>query len=205
MQKETMQKAAVTAAHLKAIALLAAQQDIRYYLNGVLVEATPFETRLVATDGHKLGVVRFATENEITSDLSFIVPTSAIDSLKVGKREMSAPLSIEIDGADYAIIAGGVRISFKPVDGKFPRWQRFVPKTLSGKAAQYDPTLLMDFVKCGRILLGSSTFRNPRIEQNGKDASRVTFDGYDNFIGVLMPFMFAQKAKPADVSWFQGA
>lgn len=204
-----MQKVAVTAAHLKAIALLAAQQDVRFYLNGVLVEATPFETRLVATDGHKLGVVRFATENEITSDLSFIVPTSAIDSLKVGKREMSAPLSIEIDGADYAIVASGVRISFKPVDGKFPHWQRVVPKTLSGKAAQYDLTLLMDFVKCGRILLGSSTFRNPRIEQNGeRDAARLTFDNFDDFIGVLMPFVFKtgpKASKPADVSWFQGA
>lgn len=200
-----MQKVIVTAAHLKALVLLAAQQDVRYYLNGVLVEATPFETRLVATDGHKLGLARFAAENEITSDISFILPTSTIDSLKVAKRDMSALLSIEINGADCAIVAVNTRISFKPVDGKFPDYRRVIPRTLSGEAGNYMPSLLMAFQKCGQILLGATNPVAPRIEQNGeKDAARLTFDGYDNFIGVCMPFAFKtgpKAPKPADVSW----
>jgi len=39
---------------LKAAAYFSARDDIRYYLNGILIESTPMQTRIVATDGHAL-------------------------------------------------------------------------------------------------------------------------------------------------------
>jgi len=200
-----MQKVRFIAAHLKAIALLAAGQDVRYYLNGVCVEATPFETRLVATDGHKLGLLRHAVENEIDKDLSFIIPASTIASMKLGKRDLTLLVECEIEAGKYALHLPNTRIDFVPVDGTFPAYRRVIPKTLSGEAGNYMPSLLMAFQKCGSILLGTTNPVAPRIEQNGgASAARLTFDGYDNFVGVCMPFAFDKSPKapkPADVSW----
>lgn len=201
-----MEKVVITAAHLKAIALLAAQQqDLRYYLNGVLIEATPFETRVVATDGHKLGVARFAVavENEVSTDMEFIIPSAAIEALKVAKRDLGMLVSIEIDGSECALRLGAsdTRITFKPVDGKFPQWWRILVRDPSGEAAMFDPNTLMPFVKCGQLLKRTANALVPRIELNGMGAARVTFDGYDDFCGVVMPYVHGPKSKPADVSW----
>lgn len=197
-----MQMIHFTAAQLKAIALLAAQQDVRYYLNGVLVEATPFETRLVATDGRKAGVVRHAVENDIDADVSLIVPTSVISLLKASKSDGNKTVSIEIDNSTYTLCAPftGLRAGFTPVAGRFPDYRRVVPANPSGEFAHFMPQLLIEFVKCGQLLTNRA-FVVPRLEHNGASSARITFDGFDNFIGVLMPYDFKKEAKPADTSW----
>jgi DNA polymerase-3 subunit beta len=193
-----------TAAELKAAALLAPTKDIRFYLNGVFVEATPTETRLVATDGAALGIVRRTCTNTIDTDVSLIVPDSAIAQLKVGKRDSRMGIEIQIDSHGFALCAPtlGLRISFKPVEGRFPDYRRVVPKDMSGVAGHYQPTYLGTFQKVGQLLLDTSKWVLPRVEQNGESAARVTFDGYDGFIGVLMPGRFAKNAQPANVGWF---
>lgn len=197
-----MQTIHFTAAQLKAIALLAAQQDVRYYLNGVLVEATQFETRIVATDGHKMGVVRHAVENDIDTDVSLIVPTSVIGLLKASKSDGNKIVNIEIDNDVHTLCAPftGLRAGFTPVEGRFPDYRRVVPAKPSGEFAHFMPQLLMEFVKCGQLLTGKAIVV-PRLEHNGKSSGRVTFDGFDNFIGVVMPYDFKKDAKPADTTW----
>jgi DNA polymerase-3 subunit beta len=64
---------------LRAVSALAARDDIRYYLNGVLIEASAHTTRLVGTNGHVMGIYdNIDQENELDGRVSFIVPDSAL-------------------------------------------------------------------------------------------------------------------------------
>ena len=64
---------------LKALVLLSAKKDIRYYLCGVNVEFSPSITRLIVTDGHKLGVYQTGAQNG--GHGSFIIPADVIAAL----------------------------------------------------------------------------------------------------------------------------
>jgi DNA polymerase-3 subunit beta len=65
---------------LKALLLLAPKSDIRYYLCGVFVEYNQTTTRLVVTDGHKLGILNHHSENNQGSG-SLIIPREIIENL----------------------------------------------------------------------------------------------------------------------------
>ncbi len=197
-----MQTIHFTLAQLKAAQILAAVQDIRYYLNGVFIEATPFETRLVATDGHKCGVIRHAAENDVSDDVSLIIPSDVINKLKAAKRDMQSAVYIEIENGKYVLHAPalGYPTEFAPIDGRYPDYRRIFPKTTSGEPGQYSVHLLMDFAKAARVLLNKSSDVTPRINYNGENA-RVSIDDYDNFAGVVMGWRAAENSKPADTSW----
>lgn len=197
-----MQTIHFTLAQLKAVQCLAAENDIRYYMNGVFVEATPFETRLVATDGTAIGVTRFAIENDLERDTELIIPSATIDSIKAGKREMQAPARVEIDdGQHYLCVEKlSLRIAFVPVDGKFPAYRRVFPKAPSGEVGQFDPQLLTAFAKAGKILRDLSHNPVPRLTYNGESA-RVSFDNYDDFAGAVMGWRAPKNSRPADTSW----
>ncbi|EML1597778.1 DNA polymerase III subunit beta [Burkholderia cenocepacia] len=197
-----MQTIHFTLAQLKATQCLAAENDIRYYFNGVFVEATPFETRLVATDGTAIGVTRCAIENDIEGDVGLIIPNATIDGIKAGKRDMQAPARVEIeDGQHYLCVEKlSLRVTFAPVDGKFPVYRRVFPQTVSGEVGQFDPELLTAFAKAGKILRDLSHNPVPRLAYNG-DSARVSFDNYDDFAGVIMGWRAPKNSRPADTSW----
>ena len=67
---------------LRASLLTSAQKDIRYYLCGVCIEATPTYTRLISTDGHRASIQGFKVENTIGKEIQFIVPAYILKLLK---------------------------------------------------------------------------------------------------------------------------
>ena len=105
-----------------------AQQDVRYYLNGMLFEIGADYLRLVATDGHRLAMETMAMENAITDTQQLILPRKGI-------LELSRLLSE--DGGDISLTFGRNHIrarvpettfTSKLVDGKFPDYNRVLPK-----------------------------------------------------------------------------
>ncbi|MCW3657887.1 hypothetical protein K6L27_06900 [Burkholderia cenocepacia] len=201
-----MQTIHFTIAQLKAAQILAAQQDVRFYLNGVFIEATPFETRLVATDGYKIGVIRYAVENDVAAGTTaeVIIPHDAIDKLKAAKRDMMSAVRLEVEDRQCALCVDsmGARIQFVAVDGRFPAYRLAFPQSTSGVPGQYRADLLMDFAKAGKVLLQKSRLDMPRLDYNDTNA-RVSFDDYDDFAGVIAKWDIpkASKSRPADTSW----
>ncbi|MGU4696756.1 DNA polymerase III subunit beta [Burkholderia cepacia] len=197
-----MQTIHFTIAQLKAAQFLAAENDLRSYFNGVYLEATPFETRLVGCDGMKIGVVRHAVENDISADTALIVPNDIIDKARVTKRDMLSAARVEIENGQYTLCVdvAGLRLPFAPVDGRFPEYRRVFPKTTSGEPGQFDPQLLVAFAKAGKTLLHKSNNPVPRLAYNG-DNARVTFDNYDEFVGVIMGWRAPKNSRPAVVDW----
>ncbi|AIS48158.1 DNA polymerase III subunit beta family protein [Burkholderia pseudomallei] len=189
----------VTGAALKAALLHAAKNDIRYYLNGICIEAHEKETRVIATDGHRAAVVRVSAENvDVTPRTRFIIPRATVESMKVSKAALKHPIAIEgpNDSGEYRATGGfGVAI-FQAVEGVFPDYRRVIPETTSGKLAQYNPAYLADMAKAAELLGHKFSY----VEHNGDGPARVTIPKYPDFVGVVMPVR-ADKVEVPDTSW----
>ena len=173
---------------LKALALLAAKKDIRYYLCGVNVEFSPSITRLIVTDGHKLGVYQTGAQN--ASHGSLIIPNDVITALpKTGSYDPELTF-IKCDGNATGWTITGLpnsgQVVFQQVDGKFPDYQRVCSFKTDGLAASYNPEYLMQFLKV-QHLLGGSKKCIPNVYQSGKSSALITLAGVPEFYGVIMP------------------
>lgn len=191
----TTQTVFTTLSALKAMSEIAPAKEIRYYLNGVYFECNKESTRLVATDGHCLGVYEASQENILDSAINFIMPLDVIKLLKVVhkqcedvtitiERKHETQLDLITDGTIQ--VAGGPAISWKAVDGRFPDYIRVIPKeTMSGETAQFDPAIVNKFVRVAKCL-GLSTKNGVPIGHNGGGSALIAL-GDPNFIGVIMP------------------
>jgi DNA polymerase-3 subunit beta len=106
-----------------------AQQDVRYYLNGMLWEIKGKQMRVVATDGHRLALCTLPEKIDVGEDTQVILPRKGVLEL--------ARLLLD-DEADIAIVIGSNHIrantsdftfTSKLVDGKFPDYQRVLPRS----------------------------------------------------------------------------
>ena len=91
---------------LKAVLQFAAKGDIRYYLNGVYLETGPLGARLVATDGHIMGVLKIEGEFE---ESSIIIPRQALDLIKAQARGDSG-ITFEYDAGNLGDVPRQVLI-----------------------------------------------------------------------------------------------
>jgi DNA polymerase-3 subunit beta len=160
---------------LKAMSLLASKKDVRYYLNGVLVESNSQHTRIVATDGHILGVYQTTETAHNDEAFSIIIPNEIIAKLDKKDNFLST------NEQDNWVIDG---IAFTPVDGKFPDYNRVLPRTdMTNEVAQFNPDFIARFQKVGKLLANNAV---PTIAHNGIGSALVDI-GLPNFVGVMMP------------------
>ena len=104
-----------------------AQQDVRYYLNGMLLELKAGRLRMVATDGHRLALCT-AKEAVSTGDAAIIIPRKGVLELS---RLLETDESIRLVIGSNHIRAANQQFTFtsKLVDGKFPEYERVLPKS----------------------------------------------------------------------------
>jgi DNA polymerase-3 subunit beta len=105
-----------------------AQQDVRYYLNGMLLEVKENELRSVATDGHRLATSVCAVECDSGSQQQIIVPRKGI--LELARLLQGGEETVRLVIGSNHIRANVDEFTFasKLVDGKFPDYQRVIPK-----------------------------------------------------------------------------
>jgi len=103
-----------------------AQQDVRYYLNGLLLETEKTRLRAVATDGHRLALSEVDLASAASRDEQVIVPRKGVlelSRLLDGDGEVQLAL-----GANHVRVQlDGVRLTSKLIDGRFPEYSRVVP------------------------------------------------------------------------------
>lgn len=103
-----------------------AQQDVRYYLNGTLLEADGSTLRAVATDGHRLAIAEATLASVARIAQQVIVPRKGILELqRILGSEGEVQLSIGTNHVRATI--GDVRFTSKLIDGKFPEYGRVIP------------------------------------------------------------------------------
>lgn len=109
-----------------------AQQDVRYYLNGMLLETGGKHLRCVATDGHRLALCEAEVDGGKLDEQQVIVPRKGVLELQ---RLMSGEGSVNIElGANHIRIQlDGIRFTSKLIDGRFPEYDRVIPKESSNE------------------------------------------------------------------------
>jgi len=109
-----------------------AQQDVRYYLNGMLLETEGNHLRAVATDGHRLALCQAELAGDKLDEQQVIVPRKGVLELQ---RLLSGDgdLNIELGSNHIRIQLDGIRFTSKLIDGRFPEYDRVIPKESSNE------------------------------------------------------------------------
>lgn len=102
-----------------------AQQDVRYYLNGMLLELDSKSIRSVATDGHRLAFCECATEGGAGSS-QVIVPRKGVLELQ-RLLSQEGQLELLIGASHVRAQFGDIRFTSKLIDGRFPDYGRVIP------------------------------------------------------------------------------
>ena len=118
-----------------------AQQDVRYYLNGLLLELKPQRIRAVATDGHRLALCDGSFEGGEGIDLQVILPRKAVIELGRLLDDSDAEAEVEVSNSHLRVHLGQTSFTSKLIDGRFPDYERVMP---SGETSQMlaDKTIL---------------------------------------------------------------
>jgi DNA polymerase-3 subunit beta len=106
-----------------------AQQDVRYYLNGMLWEVQSGQLRVVATDGHRLALCTLAAPIETSENLQVILPRKGV--IELARLLMNDNDDVRVVIGSNHIRATTTEFTFtsKLVDGKFPDYDRVLPKS----------------------------------------------------------------------------
>lgn len=104
-----------------------AQQDVRYYLNGLLIETGTNYLRAVATDGHRLALCQAAMTESKLPEQQVIVPRKGVLELQ---RLLTGEGNVTVElGANHVRIQlDGNRLTSKLIDGRFPEYERVIPQ-----------------------------------------------------------------------------
>ena len=103
-----------------------AQQDIRYYLNGLLMVVEDRQLKLVATDGHRLAYASLKLNAELPRQ-EVIVPRKTVLELAKLLADSDEEVRIELSATQAAFSFDTVEVVSKLVDGKFPDYTRVIP------------------------------------------------------------------------------
>jgi DNA polymerase-3 subunit beta len=111
-----------------------AQQDVRYYLNGMLVESDGKTLKTVATDGHRLAYCEAPMESAAGGVQQVIVPRKGVLELQ---RLLTGEDTVElVIGTNHVRVQiGTIRFTSKLIDGRFPEYGRVIPTNPSKKVA----------------------------------------------------------------------
>jgi DNA polymerase-3 subunit beta len=104
-----------------------AVHDIRYYLNGILFVAEGKALTLVATDGHRLGLAQAQLESDIPKQ-EVILPRKTVLELQRLLRDEDTPIELRFAGNQAKFAFSGMEFVTKLVEGKFPDYNRVIPK-----------------------------------------------------------------------------
>jgi DNA polymerase-3 subunit beta len=105
-----------------------AQQDVRYYLNGMLLEVSRNTLRAVSTDGHRLALCSMTAPIEQDDRHQVIVPRKGILELARLLTDPEGMVSIVLGQHHIRATTGEFTFTSKLVDGKFPDYERVLPK-----------------------------------------------------------------------------
>ena len=103
-----------------------AQQDIRYYLNGVLLLIDGEQIRLIATDGHRLAFVSAKLENSYNK-YEVILSRKTVNELSKLLTDSEEIVNIELAEKQIRLSFSSIILTSKIIDGKFPDYERVIP------------------------------------------------------------------------------
>ncbi|HDR1003120.1 DNA polymerase III subunit beta [Pasteurella multocida] len=138
-----------------------ANQDARYFLNGMKFETEGNLLRTVATDGHRLAVCTIALEQDLQTH-SVILPRKGVLELVRLLENTDLPARLQIGTNNLRIDLGNIIFTSKLIDGRFPDYRRVLPRNATRiLEAEWD-VLKQAFVRAA--ILSNERFRSVRLQ-----------------------------------------
>ncbi|MFM2289674.1 MAG: hypothetical protein RL684_2817, partial [Pseudomonadota bacterium] len=178
-----------------------AQQDVRYYLNGTLLETSGGTLRAVATDGHRLSLAETQLAAAATQNQQVILPRKGVLELQ---RILGGEGEIELAiGTNHLRVQiGDIRFTSKLIDGKFPEYGRVIPakpphvmsapRDLLKQALQRTSILSNEKYRGVRLSFAANTLtiqaHNPEQEE-AEDQIEVAYSGAELEIGFNVTYL----------------
>jgi DNA polymerase-3 subunit beta len=180
-----------------------ANQDVRYYLNGMLLEVADAIVRSVATDGHRLALCELTVKGMDSTPQQVILPRKGVLELQ---RLMGSEgdCTLEIGTNHLRVALPGIQLTSKLIDGRFPDYERVIPK-------ESEAPMLADRVQLaeclGRIrILANEKYKGVRVElkpgsvtvqahnpeqEEAEEEIEVQYDGAEMEIGFNVEYLIA--------------
>ncbi len=152
-----------------------AQQDVRYYLNGLLIETSKKRVRAVATDGHRLALCDISIDNQEVSAGQVIIPRKGVMELHrlLGN---GAEIELAIGSNHVRAELEGIRFTSKLIDGRFPDYERVIPSANASTLKADRETLRASLQRAS--ILSNEKYRGVRLEL-GKDTLKIQANNPD--------------------------
>ena len=181
-----------------------AQQDVRYYLNGLLLEGRPGKLRAVATDGHRLALCDVETHTDADLNIQAIVPRKAVLELNrlLTSGDDAPEIELQFSNSHMQVIFPNSSFTTKLIDGRYPDYAKVIP-TANTQELQADKNLLKAALTRTAIL-SNEKFRgvrfkvepgmlylmahNPEHEEAEEDME-VGYDGEELTIGFNVSYL----------------
>ena len=137
-----------------------AVHDIRYYLNGILFVAEGKSLTLVATDGHRLALAQANLEVEIPKQ-EVILPRKTVLELQRLLKDDDTPIEMRFAPNQAKFSFTGMEFVSKLVEGKFPDYNRVIPKNHKNRVTLGRSPLLQSLQRAA--ILTSEKFKGVRV------------------------------------------
>ena len=105
-----------------------AVQDIRYYLNGMLMIFEGQQISVVATDGHRLAFASEAVAEDLGEKTDIILPRKTVMELQRLLQDTEEAITIEIGSNQIRFTFNDIELTSKLVEGKFPDYKKVIPQ-----------------------------------------------------------------------------
>lgn len=143
-----------------------AQQDVRYYLNGLLLEVTGKKVRAVATDGHRMAISETGLDKDAKTDKQIIVPRKGVQEMLRLLSDTDDQIELEFGANHLRARTTDFTFTSKLIDGRYPDYNKVIPAKQSKKL-----NLGRDMFRetLGRVaILSSEKYRGVRLSLSSK-------------------------------------
>ena len=178
-----------------------AQQDVRYYLNGLLLETGGGIVRAVATDGHRLAICEVASADAGEKAQQVIIPRKGVLELQrlLGEGD---EIELAIGSNHIRAVVGNIQFTSKLIDGRFPDYERVIPEKATNRLRAGRESLRHALQRAA--ILSNEKYRGIRLElapnkikiqannpdqEEAQDELEVEYDGDGMEIGFNVNYL----------------
>jgi DNA polymerase-3 subunit beta len=146
---------------LDKTAFAMAQQDVRYYLNGLLIEWSGSGVTAVGTDGHRLAKFHRAMNLDVGETVQVIVPSKTVQELRRQLAAADDEVTVSVGTRNIRFSVGAMVMTSKLVDGRYPEYERVIPRDLGKVAKVSNESLRRALARTA--ILSNEKFRGVRL------------------------------------------